>query len=144
MKYEPTTLYKCCPAVQVVQVPGAITLGMFLGGAALMGSFGAFAAGGFATMLAVSKGADGLENLSVARSALLGLIAGGLFPTAAALLTAGLLVPFDLETLVVLGVLFGILGSGVSAGLVAVAKDAPSRISPPPSPDRRLESGEPI
>ena len=126
-----------------ILAPDQITLWNFLWGVALTGSFGAFAAGGFATILALSKGGDGVENLSVARSAVLGLLAGGLFPTAAALLTGGLLVPFDLETLTVYGGFFGVLGGGVAAGLVAVAKDAPSQISPPSSPDRGLEPGGP-
>ncbi len=105
-----------------------------------MGGFGAFAAGGFAAMLALSKGAEGVENLSVARSAVFGLIAGGLVPTVVALLTVG-----DLAGMWLLGGICGVLGSGIAAGLVAVAKDAPSRISPPASsPDSLLESGEPI
>ena len=117
--------------------PGQMTLGNLLDVAALMGSFGAFAAGGFATMLALTKGGDGVANLSVARSAILGLIAGGLFPIAVSLLAGSGGTP------VALIAIFGILGCGVTAGLVAVAKDAHARISPPSS-ERLLESGEPI
>ena len=130
--------------IAAILAPGVVTLGLFFAGAAFMGSFGAFVAGGFATMLALSKGSDGIENLSVARSAVLGLIAGSLFPTVFSLLTGGLLGYSDLAGLALFGGVFGVLGSGIAAGLVAVAKDAPSRISPPSSPDRLLESGEPI
>ncbi len=69
---------------------------------------------------------------------------GSLFPTAFSLLTGGLLGYPDLAGLALFGGAFGVLGSGIAAGLVAVAKDAPSRISARSSPDRLLESGEPI
>ena len=97
-------------SVAAILAPGPqMTLGMFLGGAVLMGSFGAFAAGGFATMLALSKDHDGIENLSVARGAILGLIAGGLFPTAVALLTGEFVGYSDWAGVALFSVVFGVL-----------------------------------
>ena len=125
--------------VGIVVSPGEVTPGLFLGGAALMGGFGAFTAAGFATALALSKGRGGLEGLSVLKSAAIGLLAGALFPTAAALLTAGYLVPLEFGQLAFLGGVFGTLGAGVTAGLTAVAKDADPQIEAPLEPEGLIE-----
>lgn len=109
-----------------VLAPGAVPLAIAVGGVTAMGAFGAFTTGGVATMLAMSRATDSIEELSVLKCGAMGLLTGGAFPAFAALLTGGFLFPFELGALAWAGTWFGVLGSGIAAGIVAVAKDAPS------------------
>jgi hypothetical protein len=103
--------------------PGSVPLIVALGGPLAMGAFGFFAAGGFATMLALRDGGTSLDGLSISKSGFMGLAAGFLFPAVSAVLTGGLLFPLELQALTVAGGFFGVMGAGITAGLVAVAKD---------------------
>ncbi len=124
--------------------PAQVSLGIFFGGTAVMGLFGAFAAGGFAAMLALSRSQGTLGELSVIRSGVLGLLAGSLFPSVIAILTAGYLIPFG-AGLLKYGALFGLLGGGISAGLVAVAKGTDAaELDAASAQDNLLGSGDPI
>lgn len=110
-------------AVGALGGAGEVSVGLFLATAAISGGVGAFIGGGFATLLALS-GERTLEQLGLARSAVFGALAGAAFPPLAAILTGGWLVPFELSQMALLGATFGLLGGGLSAGLVAVAKGA--------------------
>ena len=120
-------------------IAGEVSVGLFLSAAALSAGVGAFIGGGFATLLALS-GERTLEQLGLFRAATCGLLAGAVFPLVAAIVTGGWLVPFDLTQLALLGATFGLLGGGMSAGLVAVAKgaDDPELSSGEPAADRLL------
>lgn len=102
---------------------GEVTLGLFAMGVALSGGVGAFIGGAFGSLLAISRRRS-LDELSLGSSALLGAVAGAAFPVAAAFLTGGWLVPLVPAQIALLSGVFGALGAGLSAGLVAVAKDA--------------------
>lgn len=120
-------------AAAAVLSPGSVSLITALGGTLAMGLFGAFTTGGVGTMLALSRSEGSIEDLSVLKCGAMGLLSGGTFPTLAALVTGGFLFPIEVSTLVNLGAFFGIMGGGIAAGLVAVAKDTPAA---------ELESGE--
>ena len=109
--------------VGVLVSSGEVTAGMFALGLAFSGGVGAFIGGVFGTLLTLSKRRS-LDELSLGRSAALGAVAGAIFPMAAAILTGGWLVPLVPIQVAFLSGQFGTLGAGLSAGLVAVAKDA--------------------
>lgn len=113
--------------------PGDVTL---LGASILTGSttaFGLISAGGFAALLSKTKGAESLEDVSTPRSTLLGFAAGGVLPLffcAGAVAFGYSVTPSDVAALVSF---FGVLGGGMAAGIVSVAKasskELPSRTS---------------
>jgi len=103
--------------------PGEVTLGLFAMGLAFSGGVGVFIGGTFGTLLSLLPRRS-LDELTLGSSATLGALAGAVFPVAAALLTGGWLVPLIPAQIALLSGVFGALGGGLSAGLVAVAKDA--------------------
>lgn len=108
--------------VSTILAPGVVPLRLFLGGTMAMASFGAYTFGAFGLLLAGTERAGELGDLSVPRSAALGVLAGASFPLVGALLTAGVLFPLEVEALSWLAGCFGVLGGGGAAGVVSVAK----------------------
>jgi hypothetical protein len=84
------------PGLVALIAPNLASLGTVALGTAAMGLFGAFAAGGFATLLALGPEGRALSELSIPKSAALGLLAGAVFPTLAALATGGWVFPLAL------------------------------------------------
>lgn len=104
--------------------PSSMALGIALGVTLWMGVFGGFAAGAFAVFLSVTERKKSLDQISVFRCASLGAVAGALFPLLAALLTNGSLVALQGNVLASASSFFAVLGAGLSASLVGVAKNA--------------------
>jgi hypothetical protein len=120
---------------------GEVTAGMFALGVAFAGGVGAFIGGAFGTLLALSK-RRGLDELSLGRSAALGALAGAIFPVAAAVLTGGWLVPLVPVQVAFLSGVLGTAGAALSAGLVAVAKDAEDPVLAPTTKQPLPEGGD--
>ena len=96
-----------------------------LGGAGALAGFGGLSGTAFAAALAASTKGE-LDDLSVAKSGLLGFLAGGTFAAITAAVAYRMVGPLEVDTLSWVAAFFGVLGGGLSAGLVAVAKSTRS------------------
>jgi len=118
---------------------GAISSSIFDGGFSLtwalnsgvgLGLFGFLSGVSFAGILATLDGRKPLEDLSVARSALWGLIAGGAFSFFFVLIRDGTLFPFFWERMLPPIAALGTLGACLGAGTILIARKAPNELPP--------------
>jgi len=95
------------------------------GAAAVYGVFGAFSATVLGVSLASTRNGRALEDIGVAWSALVGGVAGALFPLLVNLWMIGALEPLPLlEQFLPIMARLGFLGAALTAGMVTVAKRA--------------------
>lgn len=108
----------------VVLAPLTFPLEVVLGLIGGMAAFGGFAAGTFAAFLSLAGGRRSLEEISTLHAGALGALAAALFAPVVAFLITGTPLPMASSELLRISSMFAVLGGGLGAGLVAIAKDA--------------------
>jgi hypothetical protein len=108
-----------------------------------LGSTGFFLGCGFAGVLSLMEGRRTLSDLSPARAAAWGAVAGGILPSLNVLLVVGLGRPIEPDQLVLVslvgGLFTGAVGAGLAAGTVSLARRAHGELdSGPPLDMERL------
>lgn len=118
---------------------GAISSIIFGGGFSLnwaltsglgFGLFGFLSGVSFAGILATLDGRKPLEDLSVARSSLWGMIAGAAFGFFFVLIRDGTLFPYFWERMLPPIAALGTLGACLGAGTILIARKAPDELPP--------------
>jgi len=117
-------------AISSIIFDGGLSLPWVLNSGAGLGLFGFLSGVSFAGILATLDGRKSLEDLSAARSALWGMIAGAAFAFLFVLIRDGTLFPWFWERMLPPIAALGTLGACLGAGTILIARKAPDELSP--------------